>query len=182
MSWNIDPAHSEIQFSVRHMMLSKVRGQFDRFHGSINFDEFDPENSTVEVEIEAASINTGEPQRDAHLRAADFLNADEYPALKFKSTRIELLKGNRARLFGDLTIRYVPREVVLDVEYRGQHKSPYGTINAGFSAATRISRKDWGLTWNVALETGGVLVSDEIDISIEVELVRQPEAELQAVA
>ncbi len=182
MSWQIDPAHSSVQFSVRHMMITNVRGQFDRFSGTIALDEENPANTTVDVQIEAASINTREPNRDAHLRSADFLNADEYPYLTFKSKRVEVLDDTTATLVGDLTIRGVTREVVLDVEYLGQAKSPWGTISAGFHASTKINRKDWGLNWNQALETGGVLVGDQIKINIELELVKQPETEGEAAA
>jgi polyisoprenoid-binding protein YceI len=182
MSWNIDSTHSEILFSARHLMISKVRGQFEKFSGTINFNEQDPAQTTVAIQIEAASLNTREPQRDAHLRSADFLMADQFPYLTFQSKRVEMLSANRARLVGDLTIRDLSREVALDVEYVGKSTSPWGAVTAGFSAATRISRKEWGLTWNVALETGGVLVSDEIEIQIELELVQQPETAAQSAA
>jgi polyisoprenoid-binding protein YceI len=177
MSWKIDSAHSEINFSVRHLMVSNVRGRFERFSGVVNFDEENPQNSSVEVQIEAASINTREPQRDAHLRSPDFLNADQFPYLTFKSKRIEVLDDSHGRIIGDLTIRDVTREVVLDVVYNGKVKSPFGFTTAGFSASTKINRKDWGLVWNVALETGGVLVGEEINIQIEVELIREQETE-----
>lgn len=172
MSWNIDLAHSEVNFSVRHMMLSKVRGQFEKFSGVIEFDPKNPADTRVDVTIEAASLNTREPQRDAHLKSADFLKVDEFPTLSFKSTRVEVLDERRARLTGDLTIRSLTRPVTLEVEYIGQSKSPWGSLNAGFSAVTRISRKDWDLTWNVALETGGWLVGDEIEINVELEIVK----------
>jgi polyisoprenoid-binding protein YceI len=181
MSWQIDSAHSHVEFSVRHMMISKVRGQFERFTGTIELDEADVTRSTVDVQIEAASINTRDAQRDAHLRSADFLNAEQYPYLTFKSKRIEQIDSSRARIIGDLTIRDVTREVVLNTEYTGQSKSPWGTTSAGFNAETRINRKDWNLAWNVALETGGVLVGEDVTISIELELVRQPE-EVEAAA
>lgn len=177
MSWKIDPAHSEINFTVRHMMIANVRGRFENFSGTIEFDENNPENSSVEVEIEANSINTREEQRDAHLKSADFLNAEEYPTLEFNSTRVEMLDENSARVYGDLTIRDVTREVVLDVAYSGMAKSPWGMTIAGFSASTTINRKDWGLEWNVALETGGWLVGEEVKISLEVELIKQEKAE-----
>jgi polyisoprenoid-binding protein YceI len=176
MAWQIDNSHSHIQFAVRHMMLSKTRGEFQTFSGTLNLDEDQPANSTVEVEIDAASINTRDAQRDAHLRSPDFLDADKYPKLYFKSTRIEQIDGQHAKLYGDLTIRGVTNPVVLDVEFTGKSKSPWGTENYGFEAHTKISRKDWGLTWNAPLETGGVLVSDEVNIDIELEVVKQPEA------
>ncbi len=181
MAWHIDPAHSHIQFSVRHMMISTVRGRFERFTGTIEADEQDPTRSRVEVQIDAASIDTRTPQRDADLRGPNFLDVEHYPTITFKSKRIERLDATHGRIIGDLTIRDVTKEVVLDVEYAGQAKSPWGAISAGFSARTKLNRKDWGLTWNVALETGGVLVGDEITVEIEVELVKQAD-EVQAAA
>ena len=175
MAWHIDPAHSSVDFSVRHMMLSTVRGSFAKFSGTVDLDAADPTRSSVEVQIEAASIDTREPQRDAHLRSADFFDVEKFPYLTFKSTRVEVLDDDQARVVGDLTIRDVTREVVLQVEYTGQAKSPWGTTSAGFSAHTKFSRKEWGLTWNAALETGGWLVGDEIKINIELEVVQQAE-------
>ncbi|HET9222995.1 MAG TPA: YceI family protein [Roseiflexaceae bacterium] len=180
MSWQIDSNHSHIQFSVRHMMISTVRGRFERFTGTIEGDEQDPTRSHVEVQIEAASVDTRSPQRDADLRSANFLDADNYPYLTFTSSRIEQIDSSHGRITGDLTIRGVSREVVLDVEYAGQAKSPWGTTSAGFSATTKINRKDWGLAWNVALETGGVMVGDEVKIDIELELVKQADQAQEA--
>lgn len=177
MAWQIDTAHSHIQFSVRHMMISKVRGRFEEFNGTINFNEDNPTNTTVDVEINAASINTREEDRDNHLRSPDFLNVEEYPVLTFKSKRVEVTSDDTAKLIGDLTIRDTTREVILDVEYAGQAKSPWGTTSAGFSASTKINRKDFGLTWNQTLETGGVLVGDEVNIDIELEIVKQEQPE-----
>lgn len=176
MSWQIDPAHSHVEFSVRHMMISNVRGRFERFTGAVEFDEADPLRSSVEVQIDAGSINTREPQRDTHLKSADFLDVEHFPHIHFKSKRVENIDDRHGRIVSDLTIRDVTREVVLDVEYAGQAKSPWGSISAGFSAATRLNRKDWGLQWNQLLETGGVLVGDEMKIDIEVELVKQAAA------
>ncbi|MCL4368563.1 MAG: YceI family protein [Actinobacteria bacterium] len=181
MAWKIDPAHSQIQFSVRHMMISNVRGRFENFTGNVEFDEEDPLRSSVEVQIEAASINTREPQRDGHLKSPDFLDAEKHPYLYFKSKRMEKINDSHGRIIGDLTIRDIPREVVLDVEYAGQAKSPWGTTSAGFSATTRINREDWGLKWNQLLETGGVLVGDRVNISIELEIIRQAEAQSETV-
>lgn len=177
MSWKIDSAHSEINFTVRHMMIANVRGRFENFAGSVEFDLENPENSSVEVEINTDSINTREPQRDAHLKSADFLDVETYPHMVFKSTKIEVLGENTGRIHGDLTIKDVTRPVVLDVTYAGQAKSPWGTTSAGFTASTKINRKDWGLTWNVALETGGWLVGEEIKIDLEMEIVKQAETE-----
>ena len=175
MSWQLDKAHSGINFSVRHMMISAVRGRFEEFDGTFDLNEADPSQSKIEVQIQAASINTRDAQRDGHLKSPDFLDVEKYPTLSFKSKRIERVGSENVRLVGDLTIKDVTKEVVLDVEYAGQAKSPWGTINAGFTAKTKINRKDWGLTWNVALETGGVLVGEEITISIELEIVKQAE-------
>ena len=184
MSWNLDSAHSQIEFSARHMMVSKVRGQFDKWTGNIVVDEDHPEASTVVVEIDAASINTKQADRDAHLRSPDFLDAENYPTVTFRSKRMKMLDAKHAKLTGDLTIRGVTREVTLDVTYEGQAPSPFGPFRtAGFSAQTVISRKDWGLTWNAAIETGGVLVGDDINISVELELtksVAEPQAEAVA--
>ena len=176
MSWQIDPAHSQIQFSIRHMMISNVRGRFENFTGAIEFEEKDPTRSLVDVQIETASINTRETQRDGHLRSPDFLNAEKYPYLSFKSKRVEKIDDSHGRVIGDLTIRDVTKEVALDVEYAGQAKSPWGTVSAGFSATAKINRKDWGLTYNQVLETGGVMVGDVINITIDLEIVKQAEA------
>ncbi|BAJ62542.1 YceI family protein [Anaerolinea thermophila] len=172
MSWQIDTAHTQIQFTVRHLMISKVRGWFEKFSGTVNLDESNPENTSVDVVIDAASINTREPQRDAHLRSADFLDAEHYPHLTFKSTRVERTGERTARLYGDLTIRGVTKPVVLDVTFNGMLTNPWGMTSAGFSATTTINRKDWGLEWNVALEAGGWLVGDEVEIAIEAELIK----------
>lgn len=179
MSWKIDSSHSQITFSVRHMMIANVHGRFETFAGTVDFNEQHPEHSSVSVEIDVLSINTREPQRDEHLRSPDFLNAAEFPRLTFQSTRVEKLDENHGRIYGDLTIRGISRPVTLDVEYAGTAKSPWGTTSAGFSASTRLNRKDWGLTWNVALETGGILVGDTINVNIELEIVKQPETETQ---
>lgn len=178
MSWQIDTAHSRIQFSVRHMMITRVRGVLEKFSGSVALDEENPENTTIEIQIDTASINTGDEQRDAHLRSTDFFNAEAFPYMTFKSKRVERTGENTARLIGDLTIRGVTREVALDVEFNGMLKNPWGAISAGFEASAKINRKDWGLTWNVALETGGVLVGEEVEIHIELELVKTPEPEM----
>jgi len=175
MAFQIDSAHSEIEFSARHMMISKVRGSFEKFEGTVDLDEQHPENTRVEVRIETASLDTREDTRDAHLRSPDFFNAEQYPHLIFTSKRVEVLGKNRARLIGDLTIRNVTREVPLDVEFNGLAKSPWGTTSYGFSARGKINRTEWGLTWNKALETGGVLVGDDIQIDIQLELVKQEE-------
>lgn len=182
MSWKIDSAHSEISFSVRHMMISNVRGHFENLDGTIEFDQQNPENTKVEARIAAASINTREANRDNHLRSPDFLDAEQYPDLVFKSTRVEVINDRKAKLYGDLTIRDQTHPVALDVEFNGLAKSPWGQTSAGFSASTTLNRKTWGLTWNQALETGGVLVGDDIKVNIEVEVIKQeePVAEMSA--
>ncbi|HEX9029615.1 MAG TPA: YceI family protein [Anaerolineales bacterium] len=182
MSWKIDSAHSQVTFSVRHMMISNVYGRFEQFEGDVDFNEADPARSTVDVKIDASTISTRDPQRDGHLKSPDFLTVEKYPYITFKSTLVEMINPEHGRVTGDLTIRDITRPVVLDVEYSGLARSPYGTVSAGFSASTKINRKDWDLTWNFALETGGVLVGDEIKVNIDVELIRQAEVEKVAVA
>ena len=177
MSWQIDPSHTHVQFTVRHMMISKVRGFFDSFSGTVDFDEENPVNTIVNVAIDANSISTRDEKRDGHLRSPDFLNVEQYPHLTFVGKRVEQKDANNGRLIGDLTILDVTHEVTLDVHYVGKAKSPWGTMSAGFQAATEISRKAWGLEWNQALETGGWLVGDKISIDIELEIVQVPESE-----
>ncbi len=182
MSWQIDSAHTHIQFSVRHMMVTKVRGEFEKFTGSVDLDENEPTNTTVSVDVETASVNTRDGQRDNHLRSADFFKSEEFPTMSFRSKRVERTGDMTARLIGDLTIRGVTKEVALNVEHFGILKNPWGMQVAGFAATTRINRKDFGLVWNVALETGGMLVGEDVDISIEVELVNPPQPEAAAAA
>jgi polyisoprenoid-binding protein YceI len=173
MAWKFDYAHSEITFAVKHMMISTVRGRFEKFTGEIVFNEDAPATSSVMVEIDTSSINTNNEQRDGHLRSPDFLNHEQFPTMTFKSTRIEDVSGNEAKIVGDLTIRGVTKEVVLDTEFAGKVKSPFGFTSAGFSATTEINRTEWGLVWNAALETGGVLVGEKIKILLEVELIEE---------
>jgi polyisoprenoid-binding protein YceI len=175
MSWKIDSAHSQVQFTVRHMMISNVRGRFEDFSGTIEFNEEDPTQTKIDVVIDAASINTREAQRDGHLKSADFLNVEEYPSLRFVSNEVRKVDANHYRIIGDLTIRGITKEVVLEAEYAGQVKSPWGTVSAGFSAHTRINRTDWGLVYNAVLETGGILVGEEVKIDLELELIKQEE-------
>jgi len=175
MSWTIDTVHSQISFSVRHMMISNAQGRFEAFSGTVDFNEANPTASSVSVTIDAGSINTREAQRDGHLKSPDFLNVAEFPTITFKSNRVEKIDDNHGKIYGDLAIHGVTKEVVLDVEYAGIAKSPFGTTNAGFSATTKISRKDWNLNYNMALETGGWLVGDQININIDLEIVKQPQ-------
>jgi polyisoprenoid-binding protein YceI len=171
-NWNIDAAHSGINFSIRHMVVSKVRGRFAKFNGGLTIDDGDLTRSVVEATIDASSIDTGTPQRDAHLQSADFFDVERFPEIRFRSTRIEKLGGDRFRVVGNLTIRDVTREVSLDVEYGGRAKDPWGNDRAGFIATAALDRKDFGLHWNQVLEAGGVLVGDRVDIELEVQGVR----------
>ena len=171
-TWNIDAAHTGIHFAVRHMVVSKVRGRFGKYTGTIRLDEGDITRGAVEVAIEASSIDTGVADRDAHLRSADFFDVEKFPELRFRSTRLERVDDTHFRVLGNLSIRDVTREVALDVEYGGQGKDPWGNERLGFVAKTSIDRKDFGLTWNQALETGGILVGDRIDIDLDVQAVR----------
>ena len=176
-NWNIDATHSGINFSIRHMVVSKVRGRFARYTGTVDLDETDLTRSVVEATIDASSIETGTPQRDAHLRSPDFFDVEKYPELRFRSRRIEQLGTARYRLVGDLTIRDVTREVSLDVEYGGRAKDPWGNERIGFIATTSLDRKDFGLRWNQVLEAGGVLVGDRVDVELEVQAVKATAAQ-----
>jgi polyisoprenoid-binding protein YceI len=171
-TWQIDPAHSLVEFSVRHMMVSTVKGRFTSITGTILDNGEDPTLSSVQVEIDPASITTADPKRDGHLRSPDFFDVEQFPKISFKSTRIQ---GNRDqfKLIGDLTIRDQTREVALDVTLNGVGLSPYGQTVAGFSGQTKFNRRDFGLNWNAALESGGVLVSDQIKLEVEIEAVKQ---------
>jgi polyisoprenoid-binding protein YceI len=171
--WQIDPAHTLIEFAVKHMMFTTVKGRFGGVHGIIVEDAADPSRSSVEVEIDAASIDTREEKRDAHLRSPDFLDVQTYPTITFQSSRVERAGQDRLRVIGELTIHGTTREVVLDTTINGRGTTPFGLEVAGFTAETTINRRDFGLTWNVALETGGVLVGDTVKILLEVEAVKQ---------
>jgi polyisoprenoid-binding protein YceI len=169
--WSFDHAHSSIHFWVRHLMVSKVHGRFNKWSGTIAFDEENPSNSQVDVEIDASSILTEVQQRDDHLRSADFLEVQKYPRISFKSTAVERTDEGFL-LTGDLTIHGATKPISLSVEYAGRVKDPWGGERAGFSARTAISRKDFGLVWNQVLEAGGVAVADKVEISVEVEAVK----------
>jgi polyisoprenoid-binding protein YceI len=169
-TWNIDPTHSTVGFSIRHMVFSKVRGRFQKYTGTVRLDD-DLAKSSVEVAIEAASIDTGTAQRDDHLRSADFFDAEKFPELKFKSTRVVDAGGGALRVIGELTIRDVTREVVLDAEPTGRGKDPWGNERIGFAAKASIDRKEVGLKWNQVLEAGGVLVADRVDLELDVQAV-----------
>lgn len=181
MTWIIDNAHTRVGFSVRHMMISTVHGEFENVSGTVDFNEAQPSRSRVDVQVEVASLNTRDEKRDAHLRSADFFDAENHPYLTFRSTKVEVIDDTHGRITGDLTMRGITHSVVLGTEYNGIVKSPWGPYSAGFTATTKINRKDWNLNWNVALETGGVLVGDTITIAIELEIIKQAEAEAEAV-
>jgi polyisoprenoid-binding protein YceI len=168
--WNIDLSHSAVHFTVRHLMVSKVRGAFTKWGAELALDDSDLTKSTVNVTIDASSIFTDEPKRDAHLRSADFFETEKFPQLTFKSTKVER-DGDDLKVTGELTIRDVTKTVVLAVTDNGRVKDPWGGTRAGFSAHLAISRKDYGLTWNALLEAGGVAVSDKIEIGLEIEAI-----------
>jgi polyisoprenoid-binding protein YceI len=168
--WQLDPVHSAIQFSARHMMVSNVRGSFRDFSLEVVFDPEHPELGSVVATVVAASIDTGQAQRDAHLRSPDFLDAEQFPTLTFRSTGVEARSGDTFALKGELTMHGVTLPVVFDAEYVGEVANPQGGRSAGLSARGRIKRHDWGLAWNVGLEAGGLMVSDEIKVEVEVEL------------
>jgi polyisoprenoid-binding protein YceI len=170
-TWTIDPVHSSVSFSVRHLVVAKVRGRFAKFEGAVVMDEAAPERSSVSVTIDTASIETGVVDRDNHLRSADFFDVEKFPQMSFQSRRVETEADGRFRVVGDLTIHGVTREVVLEAEDQGRAKDPWGGQRAGFSAKTRIDRREFGLVWNQLLETGGVAVAEKIDIELEVEAV-----------
>ena len=172
-TWSIDPAHSHVEFAVRHLMISTVKGRFGVVTGTVKTDEADPAKGEVEVSIDAASIDTREAQRDAHLKSADFFDVEQFPTITFRGNRISDVSGDRFKLTGDLTIHGVTRPVTLDVTSEGRGKDPWGGDRAGFSATTKIKRSDFGLTWNQVLETGGIAVGDEIKISLDIEAIKQ---------
>lgn len=175
-TWSIDPAHTAVEFAVKHMMFTTVRGRFSDVTGTVVVDEQDPDRSTVEVVIGAASIDTGVEDRDAHLRSEDFLDVENHEQITFRSTRIQgaaFEEGEPFKVVGDLTIRGTTMEVVLDAEYQGQGQDPWGGRRAGFEATTEIDRREWGLKWNQALETGGVLVANKVKIELAVQAVKQ---------
>jgi polyisoprenoid-binding protein YceI len=170
--WRIDPAHSTVQFSVRHLMISRIRGRFHEIEGSVQLDEVVFQRSSVEVGIGAGSIDTGLPERDLHLRSVDFLDAPEFPRIAFWSRRIEGTP-ERFRIVGDLTLHGVKRQVTLDAVFEGRSQMPGAGERIGFSATTTLDRRDFGLTWNQALESGGVLVGHEVAVQIELEATRK---------
>jgi polyisoprenoid-binding protein YceI len=172
-TWNLDPAHSVAEFKVKHMMISNVKGQFAKVTGKLILDEATPANSRVEAVIDAASVETRDGQRDAHLKSADFFDAEKFPTLSFKSTGIEVVRNGELAVEGDLTIRGVTRKVTFSVDGpTPPAKDPWGNTRVAISATTKINRKDFGLTWNAALETGGILVGEEVTITLDVQFVK----------
>jgi len=168
-TWTLDTSHTRAAFVARHMMVTKVRGHFDRLSGQVQIGET-PEDSRVEVTLDAASIFSGNQQRDDHLRSPDFLDVEKYPTITFRSTSVKQTGPTRLDVTGDLTIRDQTRPVELKVEFEGVERAPWGTTVAGFSATAEINREDWGMTWNAALETGGVVVGKKVTLEIETEL------------
>ena len=173
--WEFDPAHTGVHFKVRHLMVSSVRGDFEKVSGKIVYDEADVTKSAADITIDAASVNTREAKRDEDLRSPNFLDVAKYPTITFKSKRVEKTGSGTLRMTGDLTIHGVTKEVVLNIEGPSPAiKDPMGNIRVGGQATSKISRKDFGLLWNKTLETGGVVVGDEVEITIDVEIYRKP--------
>ena|SRR3569833_332118 len=172
-TWKLDPVHSVVEFKVKHMMISNVKGQFTGVNGVLRLDENDPAKSHVEATIDAATINTRDAQRDTHLKSADFLDVENYPTLSFTSKSVKRTGADKGTVIGDLTIHGSTREVTLQVEGpTPPNKDPWGNTRLGLSSTTKISRKEFGLTWNAALETGGLLVGDEVAITLDVQFVK----------
>jgi polyisoprenoid-binding protein YceI len=170
--YTIDPAHSKIGFAVRHAMVTNVRGEFDEYEGKLHLDGANPANSTAELTIKVASVNTNQAQRDEHLRTGDFFSAETYPEITFRSTSAEEVGDDTYRLHGDLTIKDVTRPVTLDLEFTGAATDPYGANRAGFEGGTTVDRTDWGLTYNAALETGGVLIGEKVKLVLDISAVK----------
>ncbi|MCA9846377.1 MAG: YceI family protein [Dehalococcoidia bacterium] len=171
MSWTLDKVHSNVSFSVRHMMVSKVKGRFGEFDATIDIDEAEPARSSLEARVQVASIDTREVPRDAHLRSADFFDADNHPEMVFRSTRVESGSNGKLRLVGDLTIRGTTREIVLDGEYEGPLADIQGQRRFGFELQGRVDREAFGLLWNMPIEAGGFLVGKDVELSIDGEVV-----------
>ena len=169
-TYTLDPAYTTVEFSGKHMMFATVKGQFRKVDGTIQLDAADLSRSSVDVTIDAGSLESGQEMRDGHLKSADFLHVEEHPTLTFKSTSVEA-RGDDLKVTGDLTIHGVTKSVVLDAEFNGTGKNPWGKQVISYSASTKVNRKDFGLNWNAALEAGGMLVSDDVKISIEIEAI-----------
>ena len=172
-TWNLDPAHSVAEFKVKHMMISNVKGRFAKVSGSLRLSESDPANSEIDATIDASSIETGDAQRDAHLKSADFFDVAKFPTLSFRSSQIRFIREGELQLEGDLTIRGVTRKVLFSVEGpTPPAKDPWGNTRLAVSTTARINRKDFGLNWNAALESGGILVGNEVTITLDVQFVK----------
>ncbi|MGW0986055.1 YceI family protein [Streptomyces sp. NPDC002486] len=170
--YTIDPAHSTIGFTARHAMVTNVKGSFQDFTGTLHLDGTDPSRSTASLDVVMDSIETGNADRDGHLKSADFFKTDEFPAMTFRSTKAEALGGDEYRITGDLTILGTTRTLAIDLEFNGAAKDPFGNERVGFEGKAEILRSEWGLTWNAALETGGVLVSDKIKLNFDISAIR----------
>jgi polyisoprenoid-binding protein YceI len=170
-TWNIDAAHSTVGFTIRHMVFAKVRGRFGKYEGTLRIDEDDVTRSSVDVTIDAGSIDTGNPDRDTHLRSAEFFEVEKFPELRFRSTRVEGDARGTLRVTGELTIRDVTREIVLEADFAGRGVDPWGNARIGYVAKASIDRKDFGLRWNQVLEAGGVLVGDRVELEFDVQAV-----------
>ncbi|MER7001003.1 YceI family protein [Streptomyces sp. NPDC000410] len=171
-AYTIDPAHSSIGFTVRHAMVTNVRGTFTDHEGTLHLDGSDPASSTAVIDVKIASIDTGIADRDGHLRSGDFFDAETFPVMSFRSTRAEQLGGDKYRMTGDLTIKDVTRPLSIDLEFNGAATDVYGNERVGFEGSTEIQRSEWGLTWNAALETGGVMVSDKVKLNFDISAIK----------
>ncbi|OIJ95272.1 YceI family protein [Streptomyces colonosanans] len=171
--YTLDPAHSTIGFVARHAMVTNVKGGFQDFEGTLHLDGTDPSRSTASIDVRMDSIDTGSADRDGHLKSADFFKTDEHPAMTFRSTKAEALGGDAYRITGDLTILGTTKPLAIDLEFNGAAKDPFGNERVGFEGKAEILRSEWGLTWNAALETGGVLVSDKIKLVLDISAIRQ---------
>lgn len=171
--WTFDPAHSELLFKVKHLMITNVKGEFREFDGKVESNGDDFRNAKIDIRIAADSVFTNQADRDGHLRSGDFFDVEKYPEMRFESTEVNKLDDENYQLKGLLTIKDISREVVLDAEFGGYVKDPYGNEKAGFSVSGKFNRKDWGLNWNAALEAGGVMVSDDVRLNAEIQLVKQ---------
>ncbi|MDN3294298.1 YceI family protein [Streptomyces ficellus] len=171
-TYTIDPSHSSIGFTARHAMVTNVRGAFTEYEGTLHLDGANPAASSASIDVKIASIDTGNADRDGHLRSADFFDAEQFPLMTFRSTSVEALGGTDYRITGDLTIKGVTRPINIDLEFNGAAKDPFGNERVGFEGKAELLRSEWGLTWNAALETGGVLVSDKIKLTFEISAIR----------
>jgi len=172
--WDFEPGHTSVAFAVRHMMITIVRGQYRNIKGALYFDPTEPSKASVEVDIDAASCSTEEPDRDAHLKSADFLNCANHPTIRFKSTQVERTGFSTYKIAGDLTIRGITRPVTLDAYYYGPVDTPFNNTRIGFLATTRINREDFGVSWNAPMPSGGYVVAKEVELTIDVEAIRAP--------